>query len=430
CLSRATLLGAAVLISAASPIAANAANGTWGGDASGAWSTASLWSGSVIPGATTTNSNTTSSAAFSATATNSDVATFNTTLTAGRTITGAVGGSRILSGITFNHSDNFAYSLSQGALFLSNGGTVQQISSSGTKTDGLSFLGGIFLQSDSATSTGSYTFDASGNSTSLLSIGGGTIRGTASTGKAYTLNLTGSNTGANAITYQLNDGFNGGVLNLVKAGTGKWQITSTAAATGTVTINAGTLETTASNVLSTFSDIAFANTSGANLTLTTFGQEIKSISGGGSTGGNISLGSLVLTITGTNDTTYGGVISGATGQLVKKAGSSGTLTLTGTNTFTGAVTINAGTISVGTIGNQNANGNLGAGTNFVLAGGTLKYTGSSASTTRTFSQSTSTNSTIEVTDSNATLEISGVSSGSGNLTKTGAGKLTLSANNT
>ena len=414
------MLGAAVLISAATPIAANAANGTWGGDAAGAWSTATLWSSSTIPGST-------AASAFSASSTNSDVATFSATLTASRTIAGGLGGHRILSGITFNHSDNFSYSLTTGTIYLSNGGTVQQISSSGTKTDTVNYLSGVVLQGGSG---GSYTFDASGNSTSLLAVGGsGGIKGTATSGGSYTLNLTGSNTGANGITNSLQNGGTG-VLNVVKSGAGKWQITSAATATGTVTINAGTLETTGSNVLSTFSDIAFANISDAKLALSTFGQEVKSISGGGSTGGNIVLGNLALTITGANDTSYGGTISGTSGSLTKKAGSNGTLTLSGTNTFTGAVTINAGTISVGTIANGGSNGNLGAGTSFTLGGGTLKYTGSSASTNRTFSQTTSTASTIEVTEANTNLTISGASSGAGNLTKTGAGTLTLSSTTT
>lgn len=114
-----------------------------------------------------------------------------------------------------------------------------------------------------------------------------------------------------------------------------------------------------------------------------------------------------------------------------KAGTQ-TLTLTGTNTYTGATTLADGIVSVSTINNGGTAGNLGAATNaaanLVFNGGTLRYTGANATTDRNFTITASKTATFDVTTNNLTL--SGASPAStGGLTKTGAGTLTLTGNN-
>ena len=77
-----------------------------------------------------------------------------------------------------------------------------------------------------------------------------------------------------------------------------------------------------------------------------------------------------LTINGTTNTTYGGVIGGGTGLnniALTKLGSS-TLTLTGTNPYTGATTVSAGTLALG------SGGNLGATAVTVASGATFAAT--------------------------------------------------------
>ena len=82
--------------------------------------------------------------------------------------------------------------------------------------------------------------------------------------------------------------------------------------------------------------------------------------------GAISIhGSQVLTIDGAGDTTFSGIVSGTGGSLNKIG--SGTLTLSGANTYTGATSISAGTL---TLSNVNALGGPGGAVN-VLTGGTL-----------------------------------------------------------
>ncbi len=92
---------------------------------------------------------------------------------------------------------------------------------------------------------------------------------------------------------------------------------------------------------------------------------INSTAGSLDISGNIDNQTFDLTVTGTGDTTFSGVLSD-TGDLVKAG--TGTLTLSGTNTYTGVTTIQAGTIDVQ---NTDALGGTGSGT-VVQSGGTLE----------------------------------------------------------
>jgi autotransporter-associated beta strand protein len=140
----------------------------------------------------------------------------------------------------------------------------------------------------------------------------------------------------------------------------------------------------------------------------------------------------IINISGTGGITISSIISGTSKNLTKSGSGSGNLTLSGTNTYTGVTTINAGTLSVATIENGGVAGNLGQATNaaanFVLGGGTLKYTGATSSTDRNYTLTSVTTSTIDVTTN--TLTISGASTNTtGALTKAGSGTLILTGGN-
>ena len=128
-----------------------------------------------------------------------------------------------------------------------------------------------------------------------------------------------------------------------------------------------------------------------------------------------------------------GIISGTGGGL--NLTGAGNLSLSNTNTYTGVTTIGSGvTLSVGSIGNGGVAGNLGqadtTASNLVLSGGTLRYTGATASTNRNFTLTAGTTGTLHVTTAGTVLTMSGASTATtGALTKAGAGTLILSGAN-
>ena len=249
-------------------------------------------------------------------------------------------------------------------------------------------------------------------------------------GATRTFSVADDGTAANDLT--ISGIVSGGGSGITKTGAGTMILSGMNTYTGATTVNNGILK--AGVVTQAFgqnSAVTLANTLGVVLDITGFNTTIGSLTGGGASGGNVTLGAATLTI-GSNNTSpaaYSGIING-TGGLLKTG--NGTLTLSGTNTYTGATTINNGSLSVSTIGNGGVAGNLGQATNaaanLVLGGGTLEYTGATSSIDRNFILTAGTNSTIEITTN--TLTVSGASTATtGGLTKIGAGSLVLTGTN-
>jgi fibronectin-binding autotransporter adhesin len=145
-------------------------------------------------------------------------------------------------------------------------------------------------------------------------------------------------------------------------------------------------------------------------------------------------GTQVLTISGSGNTTLGSTtgIQNGTGTLALTKSGSGTLRLNNANGYSGATRIEGGTFVAGVIGNGGAHSSVGASSsassNLVLNGGTLQWTGGGNSLTDRGFTVESGGGTLQIVSLGITLRFAGVVTGSGTLTKTGTGFLSLSNN--
>ena len=236
--------------------------------------------------------------------------------------------------------------------------------------------------------------------TTIGNLGGLTINNATfgTQGDAYFDALNGdgtySNNGSGTLYVGVNGGSgtfsgviqNGSGQNLVKQGAGVQILSGANTYAGTTAVNGGTLRAGAANTLPSTTAVTLAATSGVTLDLNGNSQSIASLAGGGTSGGNVTLGSGTLTINGSSSTTFSGGISGTGGLTLS---GSGTLALPGAgNIYTGATSIgSSATLNIGggTLGDAthlssvSVNGTLrGAGTVWgpvaVAAGGQINLT--------------------------------------------------------
>ena len=133
-----------------------------------------------------------------------------------------------------------------------------------------------------------------------------------------------------------------GTGDFTKSGAGDLVMTRAMTYIGRTTVNQGALFTMVDSALPTSTDL-IVNAGGAFWMSDGLSQTISSLSGGGS----VVLPSSILTLDGSTDATFSGVISetsGFTGSIVKKG--TGTQTLTGHNTYTGDTLISGGTLTL------------------------------------------------------------------------------------
>ncbi|WP_241392802.1 autotransporter-associated beta strand repeat-containing protein [Pseudomonas chlororaphis] len=331
-----------------------------------------------------------------------------------------------------------------------NGGVLQVASDSnlGAAAGALSLDGGTLSTTGSFSSTRATTLNSAGGTFDVAAATtlnlNGVIAGSGALNKtsAGTLVLNGANTYAGGTV------INGGVLQVASDG-------NLGAAVGTLSLDGGTLSTTGSfsstrattlNSAGGTFDVAAATTLNQNGVLagsgalskisagtlvltadnsyggtTTIAQGILQLGTGGTTG-SLGTGDVIdnatLVFNRSNTYSYGGVISGT--GTVQQVGS-GTTVLSGSNTYSGGTAINGGVLQVA------SDGNLGAAVGTLsLDGGTLSTTGSFSSTRATTLAGTG--GTFDVAAA-TTLNLNGVLAGSGLLSKTNAGTLVLTADN-
>ncbi len=171
------------------------------------------------------------------------------------------------------------------------------------------------------------TFDANGFAQSFAGLSGGGAIDTGSSGIAVT--PTGTSTF---------DGTLAGSGGLTLAGTGTLVLNNTNTYAGATTVSSGTLQLGASGALPTGTTVSIA--SGSTLDLNGHAASVASLDGSGS----VTLGAANLTVAPTTGTSFAGTISGQGGLVV--AGT-GTLTLTGSQNYTGTTAITSGTLALG-----------------------------------------------------------------------------------
>jgi autotransporter-associated beta strand protein len=216
------------------------------------------------------------------------------------------------------------------------------------------------------------------------------------------LRLAGTND-ASSISGVISQGATG-ALSLQKQGAGKWALSGANTYTGTTTVSAGTLSAQSSSALgpdSSGSGGAISVTGGTlelagGITLDKSGLNISTVttasptnafqvpvSGGDNTleVGSITLNSTIRVEVGTDAAlrlANTGAISGSTFGITKEG--AGELDLNAaSNTFTGAVAVNAGTLTVSASCAPSTNGPLGNASSAVVVTGTLKFDGASNS---------------------------------------------------
>ncbi len=236
-------------------------------------------------------------------------------------------------------------------------------------------LGGNTL----ALTTGSLLFSGSADYSIGTAVNNGTLKPTSTE-----LILQDLGTGSFTINSVIANGSAASAL--TKGGFGTLTLTGTNTYTGSTFLNGGTTSIGAAAGLGAPVAASVITLNGGTL------QATGSFSlPGGSTGGlKVGGGGGTFDVTGANNLNLTGVISVVNanqfGPLTKIG--TGTLTLSGANTYGGATIIRAGILSTGSLANGGTTSGIGNSANaapaLILDGGTLQYTGAVQSTDRTF----------------------------------------------
>ncbi|MBQ0929782.1 autotransporter-associated beta strand repeat-containing protein [Ideonella alba] len=376
--------------------------------------------------------------------------TGSTTISAGTLQVGAGGTSGALNGSSIVNNAALVYNRSD------NVSIGNAISGSGSLTQSGS---GTLTLTGSNTYSGTTTINAG-----TLQVGAGSTTGTLGSGSVInhgTLSVNRSNalTVANAIS---------GTGALTKSGAGTLTLTGANTYSGATAVTSGTVKAGSTGAFSAAS--AFTTSSGVVVDLAGYDNSMGSLSGSGTLTNN---GAAVATLTmgGNNaSTTFAGVMQDGSAAFALAKTGSGTLALSGTNTFTGLTTISGGTLqfgdggSFGKLGSGNvlnnsvlafdrtvsltvSNAISGTGSlvknnsNTITLAGSNSYTGTttisagtlqvgSGGTSGTLGTGSVSNDAALVFNRSDALTVGADIGGSGTLTKSGAGTLTLTGTNT
>ena len=337
--------------------------------------------------------------ASSTSANNLDLGTGNVTISGGRIIT--LNGSNAILSIGFGNIT----STSSGRTLTANGAgntlflrglslsqnstaavTVTLAGSANINIDGAIVPGSAFAHGVTITNTGTTTFNGTNTYTGATTISAGTL--------ALSGNLNGSNVTINGGTLnQTSTGLIAGGSSTLTVSTGTATLAgnntfaggTTLSSSGTLNINheyalgSGPLLTTGGTINNTSGraiTLATTNAQSWNGPITFLGTNDLNLGTG-----NVTMSaSRIVSVNAGNLTIGGSIGEAAAGYSFTKNGS-GTLFLNGSNTYTGATTINRGTLNVAYLNNNNVSGPLGnssGNSKLAFNEGTLQYTGSNA----------------------------------------------------
>ncbi|MFH1982930.1 MAG: autotransporter-associated beta strand repeat-containing protein [Pseudomonadota bacterium] len=259
-----------------------------------------------------------------------------------------------------------------------------------------------------------------GNSSEVI----GSLAGGGGAGGAVTLGSGTLTTGDASSTAF--DGVISGTGNITKQGAGTFTLSGTNTYTGTTTVNTGTLALGASNVLA---DTSSLSVNGGTFAIAGNSDTVNAVT---LTSGSITGSGGVLSSTTDIDARAGGIsaILGGSAGLTKTT--AGTVILSGANTYTGTTSVNAGSLQ---LSGGSAIADAGAVSIADVSGAILDLNntnetiGSIAGGGATGGQVTLGSATM-TTGNAASTVFAGVVSGTGGLTKQGAGTFTLSGANT
>ena len=234
-----------------------------------------------------------------------------------------------------------------------------------TMTGGLVTVSGFLTKATvSGTSLGTINLNA-----------GGTLQiGTGGTGSGISVgNLTNNGTLAfnQSNNYTYSDAISGSGA-VTKAGAGTLTLGGANSFTGGVTISSGTLAMGSNTALGNGGSLAV---NGGTLDLSARSLTVNALSG--SSAGTIQSGAaglVMLTATAATSSTFAGSIRNGSGTVGLTKSGAGTLTLSGSNSYTGGTTISGGTLQIG------AGGTTGSIAGNVANNATLAFNRSDAST--------------------------------------------------
>ncbi|RUL78793.1 autotransporter-associated beta strand repeat-containing protein [Dyella choica] len=351
------------------------------------------------------------------------VLTGNNTYTGGTTIsagslqigngstTGGIGGNVTNDGsLEFDRSDAVGF----GGVISGSGSLSQMGSGTLTLTSANPYSGTTAINAGKLALSGSGSI---ANSSDVSVANGATfdIGGTPSGASITSLSGSGSvNLGSQTLSLTYASGNFSGVISGnggVTLASGNETLSGTNAYTGATTIDSSATLTLTGD-LTTSSNVIDHGT--LDVSASTTGVSLSHLSGDGV----VVLGSKPLTLSNTTGS-FAGVIAGSGGLVL----SSDNVTLTGTNTYSGGTTINNSTLSV------SSEANLGAATGaLTINGGSLSITGHAFNATARAIALGTNGGDLDITDAANTFTVTQALSGSGALSKSGAGTLVLTGN--